>query len=78
MRFRKRDIGRRLTIRFWDHSLGCEKPIFTEATGYLFKVDKRSVSVRWWQTPRDPEVDNDDTTGTIVRSTIKDVEWLDG
>ena len=23
------------------------------------------------------DVDNDDTTGTIVRSTIKEVEWLD-
>jgi len=77
MRWRKRDIGRRLTLRFWDHSTGLGKPIWTELDGRYIGTTRRAVKVQWWHTPNDKDVDNKDAVAAILRSTIVEREWLD-
>ena len=77
MRWYKRDIGRRLTLRFWDHSIGLSEPIRTELDGRFIGATRRAVRMQWWHTPNNEDVDNKDAIGAIVRSTIIGREWLD-
>ena len=77
-RLAKRDIGQILVVRFYDHASETTEPVYCEAVGWLTgydkaSLDKASLSMTHWRTPKDTDVDNRDADVAILRSTIVEI-----
>lgn len=73
-----RALGKRIIVRFHDHSIYDVTPIECEITGFVDKLDEREVIVRWWSTfDGDSEIanmdDNNNETARVIQGTV--VKW---
>lgn len=44
----KKTLGKRVIVRFDDHSIGDETKTICEVSGYVTKLNESEIILRWW------------------------------
>lgn len=73
-----RALGKRVAIRFSDHSIYSHEPADCEILGFVEKINEKEVIIRWWSSfAEGQEVadtgDSNNEVARIVQGTI--IKW---
>jgi hypothetical protein len=71
-------LGKRVVVRFEDHSIYDTSPTECEIMGVVEKLNEKEVILRWWSTFNGEEIipdvgDNNNEVARIIQGTI--VKW---